>query len=249
MIVRDSTAVWLLISQVEHARIAVEIAANWMLPAPLEALRPQFLMAVEHHDDGWREWEQAPTIDDDGEPRDFMEMPMPVATGIWTASIDVAARSSPWCGLWISRHFCYLAELSLEHRDDPTDRAAAQAFLKDQFAAQRRWRADVDVQDVTAIELAGLHALQFFDRVSLWLCCAERTAGQMFPDPSGGTTHWSPESAMSIRVAGDGFAADELSLSVPAVAIEQRSYADDADLQAAIAQGERTSVNWILHGS
>jgi hypothetical protein len=246
MIVRDSNTAWLLISQVEHARIAAEIAANWRLPVALEALRSEFLFAVEHHDDGWREWEQAPTIDDDGEPRDFMEMPMPVATGIWTASIEVAARSSPWCGLWISRHFYYLAELALEHRDDPSDRAAAQQFVKEQFAAQRRWRADVDAHDVTTIELAGLHALQFFDRVSLWLCCAERTAEQMFPDPASGTTHWTPESTTTIRVSGDSFAAEELSLEVPAVAIEQRAYANDVDLRAAIAQGRHVTVNWML---
>jgi hypothetical protein len=247
MIVRESSSCWLLISQVEHARIAAEIAANWRLPAALEGLRPQFLSAVEHHDDGWREWEQAPTIDDDGDPRDFMEMPMPIATAIWTASIDVAARSSPWSGLWISRHFCYLAELTLEHRDDPGDRSAAQEFLKEQFAAQRRWRAEVDARDVTEIEVAGLHALQFFDRVSLWLCCAERTAEQMFPDPAGGTTHWTPESAESIRVSGDNFTADALSLSVRAVAIERRPYADDAELREGIAGGQHTTIPWSLH--
>jgi hypothetical protein len=246
MIVRETNNSWLLISQVEHARIAAEVAASWRLPEPLGLFRHEFLFAVEHHDDGWREWEQAPTIDDDGEPRDFMEMAMPVAAGIWTASIEVGAKSSPWCGLWISRHFCYLAELALEHRDDPADRLAAQQFLKEQLAAQRRWRADVDAHDVTAIELAGLHALQFFDRVSLWLCCAERTEEQMFPDPAGGTTHWTPESAMTIQVSGDGFTGDELSLSVPAVAIEQRPYADDRELRAAIVQGQRVALNWVL---
>jgi len=246
MIVRTSPASWLLISQVEHARIAAEIAAHWGLAEPLEGLRREFLSAVEHHDDAWREWEQAPTIDDDGDPRDFMEMPIPVATGIWTASIDAGARSSPWGGLWISRHFCYLAELALEHRDGPADRAAAQQFIKDQHAAQRRWRAEVAETDVTPIEQAGLHALQFFDRVSLWLCCAERTTEQIIPDPVGGTTHWTPESASMILVTADRFTADELPLSVPAVAIDRRPYADDADLRAAIAQGKRTSVNWTL---
>ena len=57
---------------------------------------------------------------------------MPVATGIWTASIDAAAASSPWGALWVSRHFCYLAELAIEHREHGADRVAAQLFLKEQ---------------------------------------------------------------------------------------------------------------------
>jgi hypothetical protein len=246
MIVRASNTTWLLIPQVEHARLAADIAAKWRLPSVVEALRREFLFAVEHHDDGWREWEQAPTIDDDGDPRDFMEMPMPIATGLWTASIKVGAGTSPWCGLWISRHFCYLGELALKHRDDPADRAAAQQFLKEQLAAQRRWRADVDVDELTTVEVAGWHALQFFDRLSLWLCCAERTAEQMFPDPAGGTTHWRPDSLTTVRISGDGFSADALSLTVPAIAIPQRSYADDRDLRAAIAAGQRATVSWTL---
>lgn len=246
MIVRDSSSSWLLISQVEHARISAEIAANWNVLDVLEPLRNEVLFAVAHHDDGWAEWEQAPTIDEDGEPRDFMDMPMPVATGIWTASIEAGVSSSPWCGLWISRHFCYLAELALEHRDDGDDRAATQQFLSEQFAAQRQWRAEVGEPNVTAIETAGLHALQFFDRVSLWLCMAERTAEQAFRDPSGGETLWTPKSSTEIMVSGDGFTSNELSLSAPAVSIERRRYNDDAELRAAIAGHECTAVSWML---
>lgn len=248
MIVRTTPAAWILISQVQHARISAEIATVWQLPESLESLRNEVLAAVEHHDDGWHHWEQAPTINDHAGPRDFMEMTMPVATGIWTASIDVAARTAPWSGLWVSHHFCALAELALEHRDDGVDRIAAQAFIKEQEAQQRQWRAEVNEPNVTAIERAGLHALQFFDRVSLWLCTAERTAEQTFSDASGQSTVWTPESATTIRISGGGFTADELSLSVAAMAIEQRRYADDSDLRGAITQGRRAEVHWVLRG-
>ncbi len=133
MIVRPADGEYVLISQVDHARIAVEIARSWRLPSKLDDLREEFLFAVEHHDDGWRDWERAPTIVD-GAPRNFMDMPMPVATGIWSESVDVAAANSPWGGLWVSRHFCHLAELAIAHRTDPADRASAERFLAEATA-------------------------------------------------------------------------------------------------------------------
>ena len=245
MIVRPTDSEYLLISQLDHARIAAEIARNWRLPSELTDLSEVFLFAVEHHDDGWREWEEAPTINA-GAPRNFMDMPMPVATGIWSASVDVAAANSPWGGLWVSGHFCHLAELAAAHRSDPTDRSSAEQFLSDQAIAQRGWRAALGVEPDSAVELMGLHGVQFFDRLSLWLCCAELTTPQEFLDPAGDTTTWSPESADRIQISGSGFLASDLRLSVPTVSIPNRRYASDSELRAAMSAGVRGSLEWVL---
>ncbi len=94
MIRRNDGNDWLIISQVDHAHLAAEIATVWgndVVPAlPL----PELLVpAIQDHDDGWREWEKTPQIDPEtGWPRDFTEMPMAVSTGIWTKSIELCSR-------------------------------------------------------------------------------------------------------------------------------------------------------------
>lgn len=246
MIVRTGPHVWLLISQIEHARIAAEIADVWRLPTLLMDLADDFQFAVRHHDDGWAQWDSAPTVNEDGRPRDFMDMPMPVATKIWSASINITVQHSRWAGLWVSRHFCHLAELAIEHRESEADLAAARRFLAMQFVAQRRWRARLGVEPDSLIELLGLHGVQFFDRLSLWLCCAERTQPQEFVDPEDDKTRWTPVSSAEVRIESAAFMAQKLPLAAPATVIPQQLYADDAELRATMAAGQRATLAWTL---
>ncbi len=44
----DGAAVWLLVSQVEHARMSGELVRNWR-----EEFSPDVVEAIAHHDDGW----------------------------------------------------------------------------------------------------------------------------------------------------------------------------------------------------
>lgn len=248
MIVRSAPPVWVLISQVEHARIAAEIAALWRLPDVLTRHAGDFQFAVRHHDDGWSAWESAPTVDSRGRPRNFMDMPMPVATHLWTTSVEIAARQSPWCGLWVSRHFCHLGELALHHRQTVSDCDSAQRFQEQQAALQQQWRqvTGVEVDGRSTIEIAGFHSLQFFDRMSLWLCCAERSQPQEFDDPSGEKTRWIPVSPTEIRVESAAFTVNELRLAAPVIVVPQRPYASDAELHDAMAAGQRGTLNWTL---
>jgi hypothetical protein len=249
MIVRLRGTQLLLISQVDHAAVAGRIAAHWRLPAPLAGLVVEFLFAVAHHDDGWRDWEQAPGVDAAGRPRDFMDMPLTDAAEIWYGSISVAVQHSCWSGLWVSRHFCHLAQLAIEHRRTESDRSAARRFLAAQSSRQQHWRGRLGVGADSPIERVGLQGLQFFDRLSLWLCCAAPTGPQDFHDPAGGTTRWEPIAGDVICVASVAFAATSLELAVPAIAVPRRSYADNADLHAAIAAAPRSELHWTLHRS
>src|SRR5689334_17630417 len=86
----DGRAAWLLISQVEHARISGELCQNWSAVQALPAdVRAEIVAAVFRHDDGWAEWEQAPEVDArTGRPREFTEMPLTESLEIWSRSID-----------------------------------------------------------------------------------------------------------------------------------------------------------------
>jgi uncharacterized protein DUF3891 len=75
MIRRDDGADWLLIAQTDHAAPCGVFAERWGSAAgpfvPVEPRAPVILAAREH-DNGWAEWEAAPTVDPaTGRPRHF----------------------------------------------------------------------------------------------------------------------------------------------------------------------------------
>jgi hypothetical protein len=231
MIRRDAGDDWLLISQVEHARIAAEMAEAWgnkqLAPLPMRDL---LLHAIRHHDDGWAEWERAPRVNpDSGAPRDFLEMPIPDAAAIWGRSIEICAQRSPWCGLWVSRHFCHLAELAHNHREDRFDREAASAFLVAQQERQSHWRGQIGLDVERALETAGFEWLRWFDRLSLWLCCGERSLSETMLLPDGGAVRLAPRNAAEITLAPFPFRSATLRLTVSASRLRRQQFnSDDA---------------------
>ncbi len=255
MIRRDSGDSWLLISQVEHARIAAEIAAVWgsdsvpPLPAP-ERLVP----AIRRHDDGWADWERAPTVHPDtGTPRDFTEMPMAVAARIWSRSIEVCGEpqreGSPLGALSVSRHFCHLAEHAHKHRPDVEEQSVAEQFLREQTARQCAWRQALSQQlrdeAATGLEEQGYRAVQFFDRVSLWLCCAARTVPGEFMYGSS-SFMFAPQHASTIAVTPWPLQREGLGLGVDAVVLAQQRFDNDAQLRTALAAAPRRRLRWEL---
>src|SRR4051794_14930642 len=112
MIRRDDRDRWLLISQVDHARLAAEVAGAWgnarfARPEPVAWTLP----AIAHHDDGWAAWERRPRIDPGtGKPFSFFEMPIADSIDLWRSSIARCAQESDFGGAIVSRHFSHLAE-------------------------------------------------------------------------------------------------------------------------------------------
>ena len=101
---RDGESWWLLISQIEHARLAGRIAAQWGNAGgntaendavPGLPLAARLGRAVAGHDDGWHRWEERPRLNADGEPCDFREMPADEATAIWAESVAACAAGPP----------------------------------------------------------------------------------------------------------------------------------------------------------
>lgn len=282
MIRRDDKAHdWLLISQVTHADLAGEIARHWgnQLVEPLPFGRA-LLYAVEHHDDGWADWEAAPTIDPEtGKPRNFTEMPMDVSTAIWQKSIAACAAISaePRSGearagevqagqeqcsevskgkfssaVWVSRHFCWLAEQARKNRpDNPDDVRACETFLSAQHALQERWMRESGLlpEEFDAIAELGTQFLQFFDRLSLWLCCAKRSTPDTLtiPGERAVAVTFAPLTDDRVLMTPNPLAQDSLTVDLVALRIPQRAYANDAELHAALrmATSERLTWNFV----
>ena len=112
-------------------------------------------------------------------PRDFREMRMRDATAIWTKSISASAKPLPLAGYAVSRHFCFLAEqVRQAGRHDADDLAAVTSFLKQQSGVQAKLEQKAALchgwgEGFHRHRELAYRTVQFFDRVSLWLCCAD----------------------------------------------------------------------------
>ena len=261
MIRRETPGAWLLISQVDHAHLAAQIAERWgnsHVAALPDAAR--LVPAIREHDAGWAEWERSPQIDPaSGIPRSFLEMPMAVATAIWSRSIARAAADSPAGGLWVSRHFCWLAELAQKNRrSEPAEVAAVDEFLREQRVGQL-FQADASRESVSnpqrvrqeslTYEEAGFRWLQFFDGLSLWLCCAPRDRPHSLPIPGGGELWLKPRgdtSAGRIQLVPYPLDRPQITLTVTTRRVAARPFVTDASFQAAYQAAEVQPLCWTF---
>jgi len=251
----DGRKGWLLIAQQAHARLAFDLCQGWrpllafVDPAALEA-------AILHHDDGWLGWDAQPGVDPvTGRPRDFLNMELPVVLPMWTASIDGAAQYSPLTAYVVSGHFSALLEHS-KLVEQPGNEELARIFLADE--ANRRSRAlqqwlredpaepGVPARTAEAADWA-LACLQFFDRFSLWLCCAENYKAATLPLPGGDQLRLDPRTPYDIEVDPWTWEVPQLQLSVTGAWIPARTYRDAADVLAAREGDHR--LTWTLRPS
>ncbi len=180
----DDADKWLLISQVEHARVSAELATAWgggrtadVVCAAgddnlhLREVRSELLSAVLHHDDGWASWEASPALDPETErPYSFVEMPRRESLVLWRDSILHARQIGPLAGWVVAGHF----EQLLEDSDD-ADREIGEHWLAEVRGWREEWLAEwrslnrpVHTQGVADECLAWL---RLYDWLSLWLCC------------------------------------------------------------------------------
>jgi hypothetical protein len=256
MIRRDDHGDWLIIAQIEHARLAGELARVWGNDrvASLTAT-PALLRGVEHHDDGWQEWDDAPRLNPaTGCPRSFMEMRMRDSTAIWTRSIVLCA-ADPLAGIAVSRHFCHLADqVQNSGRADADDRESIDRFLREQSTVQTNLAAAAHSSKSAAgtngeIENSfdlGFRTVRFFDLVSLWLCCAERHQPEQLIAPLGETVQLVPKNPVQIVIEPYPLCVDSLRLETPARRLAGRRYASDAELQAALRAAPIEVLGWTI---
>lgn len=175
---KSSAREWLLITQVDHAQLAGDLAAR--LQADIfPQLDSDLIRAIALHDAGWAEFDAGrktantpaalPRMNDRGKPLSFLEASPAEFVVAWTESIDTAEKTGPAGGIIVSRHFCRLAEGRLNSRiDDKEDTSRLRHFLHGEgerqagLAPHARHSGELDI--LTDV-------LQFCDLLSLYLCC------------------------------------------------------------------------------
>lgn len=250
---RSGQPAWILISQVAHARLAAAVAEVWG-KAPFATLVPrdEVLAGIEHHDDGWAAWERSPKVDPrSGRPLDFTEVTIDDWLPIWQNSIDAAAQHGPLPGCMVAGHFVALLQrFDSRWKQVPAYTQLAMSFLVRQENATATWLRQWCVMHGTTSDQAQTTAarsiaeLQWFDWLSLWLCCGERTDAVTFDTPSGRLTI-TPQPDRRMLLDPWPLTVAQFEVSAPGRQVAARQYTSADEL--AQAPASEVKLRWTLH--
>lgn len=253
MIRRDLTPppAWILISQIEHAQLAARLAEHWGAGefAPLWPRR-ELLWAIEHHDDGWRQWDLAPGVDSaSGRPRSFTEMQPADSAAIWSASIETARAAGPLEAYVVAGHFCVLARrvsgwLSADVRRDVVEPFLAR-FDKLMADCLSAWQAQEPARNTRDAAELALAQLQFFDALSLWFCCSAASEAESVQAPAGPMLTLTPQGPERVELAPCPLLVPRLDVAVEGRLVAAQSYGSREELAAGPTQPAR--LRWQLH--
>ena len=243
--VTDGTSQWMLIPQVEHARLSGELAAHWGAGSSGGIpCRDQVLPAIYHHDDGWWQWDSAPELDPEwGRPYAFNEMRLAAALEIWQGSIEAVNGYGPLAQWIVAGHFSALLRES-----SSAQAAAASAWLADYDQRRGSWLAAWHDENPTEHQLdladRALGYLQLFDALSLWLCCADRDSPHTMATPAGAWLTLTPSGSGQVTLSPWPLDVDSLKLRITGDMVSATRYHDARELRQAYRGVER--LRWEL---
>lgn len=196
-----------LVTQPDHGAVAGYMAAHWgndefafpgsHAPAPDPArLRAETVLAIAEHDNGWWEWEAAPTLSDiDNLPQDLREVLTNQKEGMerWRRGVPRLGERHPYASVLISFHAYWLYAARTDPEADPAFRhplfwnappqqlypgplEQARGFVQEIEAMQAPYLARLreDSQTQSWLDEAtlnpGVRLLQLLDGLSLYLC-------------------------------------------------------------------------------
>lgn len=117
MIVRAHGSSQLLITQPDHAALAARIMREWRAGGFHVATRYSvILQAIEEHDNGWREVDAVPILDDvTGRILDFVYAPDQIRRAVWPRGVERLA-ATPYAAALVAQHAVHIYR---RYRGDP----------------------------------------------------------------------------------------------------------------------------------
>lgn len=190
---------WLLVTHVEHARLAGLFAEAWgndrfAAPEPGDDIR----LAVRAHDDGWAARDASPFLTDAGVPEAFTQnligaysaledIDLPNYLQVRENATAALAARSPFASIVVSMHTVNLLTEQADLATIPSKHRALHAdFVAAQRAFQQSTAATINSQPATLER--GFRHLQCCDSLSLIACCdldQPRALRHRHPDLTG----------------------------------------------------------------
>lgn len=183
MLIRRDGDALVIVRQTDHMAQVARIGERWgneRFPAPTH--REETIRAAGLHDNGWRLWEDHPTlVPETGRPRNLGEIAPSVHAAFYRDGVDAAVAVDPYTGLLVSLHAAVLSAgvdgwdlVTLTPPERPDLGEVERAFIAEQAALQRRLRAALaeSPRYGPAVEPRRLWPaylrLRFWDRLSLY---------------------------------------------------------------------------------
>ena len=230
MIVRRSRSSLFLITQPDHAALARRIMERWTQLHDA-ARRASILLAIEEHDNGWREPDAEPTVDPaSGSVYDFIHVPAATRQGVWPRGVTRLAHEDPWAAALVAHHAVTVYD---RYRSDP----AWTAF----FPQLESTRDDLMRQTGrSAAQLAHDYAfVRIGDLISLLFCTQWDEPQEFAP--------WTfTREGDRVLVDPDPYGGQELAIAINAREIPSRRYESDDDLRTTIRQSAIVRLSGIV---
>lgn len=262
--------------QIDHSRVAGYLAAHWgnddfSTLSPY----PSMVLVAQEHDNGWWDWEVAPTISDEGEPFDYIGSVRHLGDDVW---VDLARKGvsrlraiDPYAALLAQMHAEGLLTQGkglLRHMPDQTDVPGVKEFLAegevlraevvDGLCSDPAWAPWVEPEALWR----NFTYLEVFDQMGQYVCnrypfdSTARTNGPSaaMSDVSVPVRPGEPDTRLTFRpldhrraqVEPYPFDVDPLPVSFPARLLPRRPFADRSDFLGAFYRAERISVDYQL---
>ena len=179
MLVRDVGDAWQIVLQTDHADLSGQFVRAWSpRPEPYRSLE----IVARRHDDGWSVWERAPGLDDEGRPRSFLDVQVPVHLSFYRAAIRAVTDHDAYAGLLLSMHGAGIyngrygtqPDLKLSFAADAQE--LVDAFVREQEDDFPARTSTLGVSEEARWRDYGL--LQVWDRLSLYFCLRDVERGE-----------------------------------------------------------------------
>lgn len=205
MIVRPNGSTVHLITQPDHAALAVKLMRAWQRDGLVRSgRRAEILIAIEEHDNGWLEPDAAPMVDEAaGTVRDFVTAPDEVRRGVWPRAVR-RLMGAPYAAALVAQHAVHVYR---RYRSDP----AWDAFFKEMEGLVEHHLGAAGMRSHDELR-RDYRFLRIADLASLTWCCAWSGA-QTDDSGSGYTVHISDG---RLVISPDPFEGKEIRFEVPA---------------------------------
>lgn len=246
MIIRPDGFSLLLITQPDHAALAGRLMRAWRSDGLIDsARRPQILVAIEEHDNGWRDVDEAPLVDaSTGRLLDFVEAPAAVRQGLWPQGVARLSRT-PYAAALVAQH-----AVSVYGRYR-SDHGWSAFFREMEDARDRCLRAaePVTPAPVTPEQLAeDYRFVRLGDLASLTFC-----NGWTEPqaDAAGYTTRLENAHLLDearLIVTPDPFGGREVPFAITARRLPARAYESSSDARTAFRAAPTVALTGVASG-
>ena len=235
MIIRVGESSLMLITQPDHAALAQHIMQHWRADGlPESPRRAAILLAVNEHDNGWREVDAAPIVDPaTGGIRDFITAPDEVRRSVWPRGIERLA-ATPYAAALVAQHALYIYR---RYRSDPawgSFFADVEALRDRHLQSQPSATLDDLLSDYPMVRAGDLASLAF---------CNGWTDDQT--DAPGYVIRLQGE---RLVVTPDPFEGRDLPIEITARALPRRAFASAADAAEAFATAPTATLKGVVSG-